>query len=262
MVVKRRRFIQAAAGAACAAAAQDAAGEGAEDGKARPDGRNDPGRTTKRGEDLLHVPWTRRLPVRYEADVAVIGGGIAGVSAACAAARSGAKTLLVERFAVAGGTLTSGGVANFCGDVTGQGEVFDRILADLAAWGAIDLPRTVFDHEILAVVLQEMLLRRGVKLLLHTRFVDVRERGGRISECVVSGKSGPEALRAKQFIDCAGACVPLPTRRISVRSADRSPISVGAGARACALPRPAPAPTVWAGTGTRPCNSSFSLRRL
>ena len=52
---------------------------------------------------------------------------------------------------------------------------------------------------------QELLLRRNVKLLLHTRFVDVRvSDGGRITECIICGKSGPEALRAKQFIDCTG----------------------------------------------------------
>ena len=156
------------------------------------------------GKALSEVTWSRRVPVRYEADVAVVGGGIAGVSAACAAARSGARVVLVERFAVTGGNMTTGGVANFCGDVRGQGEVFDEMLRDLTAWGAIRLPKTVFDHEILAIVLQEMLLRRKVRLLLHTRFVDVLVKGGRIGECIVCGKSGPEALRAKVFIDCTG----------------------------------------------------------
>ena len=47
-----------------------------------------------------HINWTRRLRVRYDADVAVIGGGIAGVGAACAAAKSGARVVLVERFAL------------------------------------------------------------------------------------------------------------------------------------------------------------------
>jgi len=144
--------------------------------------------------------------VRYEADVAVIGGGMAGVSAACAAAKSGAKVLLVERFAVTGGTLTTGGVANFCGQIRGQGEVFDQILTDLEAFNALGEgnSKSVFRYEILAIVLQELLLRRKVKLLLHTRFVDARGQRGRITECVVCGKSGLEAVRAKQFIDCTG----------------------------------------------------------
>lgn len=155
------------------------------------------------------VAWSRKIPVRYEADVAVIGGGIAGVSAACAAARSGAKVILVERFAITGGDLTVGGVANFCGETKGQGEVFDVILEDLDKFSAL-APYTgannrIVDQHILAIVLQEQLLRRKVKLLLHTRFVDVLLGDkGRIRECIVCGKSGPEALRAKMFIDCSG----------------------------------------------------------
>ena len=151
------------------------------------------------------IAWSRNVPVRYEADVAVVGGGIAGVSAACAAAKSGVKVVLVERFAVTGGMLTTGGVANFCGQMTGQGEVFDQIISDLQEWNAIGYGKpSCFHYEILAIILQEMLLRRKVKLLLHTRFVDVLVKDGRISECIVCGKSGPEALRARQFIDCTG----------------------------------------------------------
>jgi ribulose 1,5-bisphosphate synthetase/thiazole synthase len=154
--------------------------------------------TAKAGRE--EIAWTRNVPLRYEADVAVIGGGIAGVAAACAAAKSGRTAILVERFAVTGGNLTAG-----------EGEVFDEMVAALEQFGAVEpyQPYTqaehrVFDHHILAIVLQEVLWRR-VKLLLHTRFVDARVTGGgRITECIVCGKSGPEALRAKQFIDTTG----------------------------------------------------------
>ena len=152
------------------------------------------------------IAWMRKVPVRYTADVAVIGGGISGVSAACAAAQSGAKVILVERFAVTGGMLTTGGVANFCGQMSGQGEVFDLIVSDLKKWKAIGYGKdSCFHYEILAIILQELLLKRKVRLLLHTRFVDVRVGdNGRIQECMVCGKSGVEAIRAKQFIDCTG----------------------------------------------------------
>ena len=152
-----------------------------------------------------HVSWSRSVPVRYQADVAVIGGGIAGVSAACAAARSGAKVVLVERFAVTGGNLTTGGVANFCGQLTGQGEVFDEILADLQPFKAIedeDSPSSTTKSW--PSCSRSCCWQRGVKLLLHTRFVDASSADGRITECIVCGKSGPEALRARQFIDCTG----------------------------------------------------------
>ncbi len=157
------------------------------------------------------VTWSRSVPVRYEADVAVVGGGISGVCAAMAAARSGAKVILVEHFGVVGGNATIGGVASFCGETAGQGEAFDAIIAALEAWDAIvpyrPYPKAdnrVFNHAVLAVVLQELLLARGIKLLLHTRFVDVCRSGDRITECIISGPSGPEALRAKLYIDCTG----------------------------------------------------------
>ncbi|MBI4978755.1 MAG: FAD-dependent oxidoreductase [Spirochaetes bacterium] len=157
------------------------------------------------------VAWHREIPVRYECDVAVIGGGIAGTSAALAAARSGARVLIVEQFGVVGGNATVGGVAAFCGETGGQGEAFDAIVEALESFKAIEPYRPypeadnrIFDHEILAFVLQELLLRRGVHMLLHTQIADVRESGGRVTECILSGPSGPEAVRANQFIDCTG----------------------------------------------------------
>ena len=159
------------------------------------------------------MEWICRVPLRYEADVAIIGGGIAGVCAAIAATDMGVSTILVERFAVTGGVLTTGGVANFSGDTRGLGRVMDEILLKLAEFHAIgplrdsayNTKEQIFDHEILAVILQEMLLQHGVKALLHTRFVDTKaEETGTIRECLVCGQSGPELLRAKIFIDCTG----------------------------------------------------------
>ncbi len=186
--VKRRKFFKAAAvGAAGCMAAKEATSKGS---------TNAPADVADRPNSGPHVTWSRSVPLRYTADVAVIGGGIAGISAACAAARSGAKVVLVERFAVTGGDLTSGGVANFCGQITGQGEVFDEVLSELRAFNALDPDRPVFHYEILGLVLQEMLLKRGVKLLLHTRFVDAVVTDGRVTECILCGKSGPDALQA------------------------------------------------------------------
>jgi hypothetical protein len=89
--------------------------------------------------------------------------------------------------------------------------VFDAIVADLERFHAVAPYRApyptqetrVFEHHILAVVLQELLLGRGVKLLLHTQFVDAcTTDNGRITVCILCGKSGPEALQARQYIDC------------------------------------------------------------
>ncbi|MBF0245887.1 MAG: FAD-dependent oxidoreductase, partial [Planctomycetes bacterium] len=107
---------------------------------------------------------------------------------------------------------TTGGVANFSSDPRGLGEVFDEILANLKSYHALGPLRNsmhntveqVFDHEILALILQEMLLKRKVKMLLHTRFVDAVVRNGSIEQLIICGQSGPEALQAKVFIDCTG----------------------------------------------------------
>jgi len=152
------------------------------------------------------VSVKRDIPVRYDTDVVVIGGGIAGFSAACAAVNSGVRVLLIERFGTLGGMLTTGGVAHFCGQVEKQGEVFDEILKGLKKHNSLGEGerQTVFNYEILSFVLQEMLLQKKVKLLLHTRLVDVLVRGNSITECIISGKSGLEAIRGKVFIDCSG----------------------------------------------------------
>ena len=209
--MKRRQFLSAtAASVAGWLAAQHAQAKQPEN-DSPPTPANEQPTEAEQTESPREITWSRKVPVRYQADVAVIGGGIAGVCAAAAAARSGAKVILVERFAVTGGMLTSGGVSNFCDESQVRqplGEVFTEIVADLDAWGAIGHGKSsVFHYETMAVILQELLLRRGVKLLLHTRFVDARVDQGRITECIVCGASGPEALRAEQFIDCSGESV-------------------------------------------------------
>jgi len=153
-----------------------------------------------------NIAYKRNIPVRYDAEVVVIGGGISGVSAAASAALSGAKVLLIERFGNFGGMLTTGGVANFCGQIEAQGEVFDQIIMDLKKYNSLGegTRETVFNYEILSLVLQEILLERGVKILLHTRLVDVLVKGNDIKECIICGKSGLEAVRGKIFIDCSG----------------------------------------------------------
>src|SRR5919202_3753359 len=75
----------------------------------------------------------RQTPVIREADVVVLGGGPAGIAAAVAAARGGARTLLVERYGFLGGMGTSALVTNFCGlfaSVHGETQRVVRGIAD------------------------------------------------------------------------------------------------------------------------------------
>ncbi|NMC03651.1 MAG: FAD-dependent oxidoreductase [Candidatus Lokiarchaeota archaeon] len=165
------------------------------------------------------IAWSKQVPVRYAADVVVIGGGIAGVIAACAAASQRARVILVEHFGALGGQGTIGGVQGFCGETTGQGHFFDEIQSDLDKFGAIApyrLPRKgtfqgrQYDCDVLEIVLQELVLRHGVTLLLHARCVDVIKRGTEITHVLIHGKSGLEGIETRFVIDCTGeaeACV-------------------------------------------------------
>jgi hypothetical protein len=160
------------------------------------------------------------MKIITEYDVIVCGGGIAGVSAACSAARNGARTLLVERLEILGGLGTSGGVGNFCfGDDTlpyGQGKVFDDIYAGLKFYKAIGeengwhiknshpFYNHTFNHNVLSIVLQELAEYNGVDLLLATDVIGANVVNGTIKSVVLHNRSLSQKMTAKQFIDATG----------------------------------------------------------
>ena len=51
--------------------------------------------------------YTKQLPIIARPDVLVCGAGLAGIGAAVAAARSGARTMVIERMGFAGGFFTA-----------------------------------------------------------------------------------------------------------------------------------------------------------
>ena len=160
-----------------------------------------------------------------EYDVIVLGGGTAGAMAAIAAARGGARTLVVEQYGHLGGTAVYG--IPFLGILSGDGtrvnrgmvtELLDRLcregfcfgVADGAYWRTPEKPDsygfnlTPFDPEGLKYVLQEMVLEAGAEILYHTMLSSVRVRDGRVCAVEVCYGSGREWISAKQFIDCSG----------------------------------------------------------
>src|SRR5512132_1040650 len=88
----------------------------------------------------------RQLPLYGEYEVAILGGGPAGIAAAVAAARAGRRTLLIERYGFLGGMGTAAGVTNFCGlhaNVYGEivqvvHGVADDLLARMRALGGLN----------------------------------------------------------------------------------------------------------------------------
>ena len=158
-------------------------------------------------------------------DVIVAGGGTAGALAAIAAARQGAKTLVVERFGHLGGTAVYG--IPFLGLLSGSGqpvysglvtELLDRMeeagfafgIADGAHWRTPEKPDSYgfnlypFDPEGLKYILQEMLLEAGGEMLLHATVSDVTVADNKITAIRVATYTDICELSADIFLDCTG----------------------------------------------------------
>jgi len=151
-------------------------------------------------------------------DVVVIGGGVSGCMAAFAAARQGARALIVERYGFLGGALTNAGVGPMmtfhAGErqvVTGlPEELIDRLCEKGACIGHIEdttsytYTVTPFDAEALKLTLDEMALDYGVDVLFHATLSGVHRDGDRIRSVTVQTRGGALTLGGKIFIDATG----------------------------------------------------------
>ena len=173
----------------------------------------------------------RKTPVADRTQVLVAGGGIAGVSAALAAARTGAKTLLIERDWLLGGLATLGLITIFLPDCDGQGhQVVGGIGEELirlslrhgmekshlpypAPWVEPDgTPekrkdirwQTQYNPCLYALELEQLLLKAGVEIRYGTLISDVVMDGNRIQGVILQDKSGRSCVFADAVVDCTG----------------------------------------------------------
>ncbi|MBN2059045.1 MAG: FAD-dependent oxidoreductase [Deltaproteobacteria bacterium] len=182
----------------------------------------------------------RETRVCRTADVVVIGGGPGGIGAALAAARSGADTVLVERYGHLGGMGTGGlvtiipNLSDFSGKQQIAGitqEWIDRLNLREAAdypkkehWGSDDEKlvsyyqnrsffnireqRVIYsahiDAEISKCILQDMAEEAGVKTYLHAWGTEPVMDGNKVKGAIFESKSGRQAVLAKVVIDSTG----------------------------------------------------------
>jgi len=159
----------------------------------------------------------RTVPVLAETEVLVAGGGVSGVAAAVAAARAGARTVLVERQGFPGGVAAAGlmtSATNFTMTADGRQvvrgiaqEVLDRLAARggiTPHWRTPALPQLAFDQEAFRVTLIEMLHDAGVETLLETWVAGAIREGDALIAAIVESKGGRQALLARAFIDATG----------------------------------------------------------
>lgn len=183
-----------------------------------------------------------KVPVVAEADLVVVGGGPAGISAAVAGARNGLNVLLLERYAYLGG-LASGGMVLVLDDMSNGPEMTVRgICAELidrmttmglcvtppekdwisdtakfqqwARWGVYDFhshqkPQPIcyasaFDPDGFKRASNDMIAEAGVNLRLHSWFSRAIVEDGTIKGVICESKSGRQAVLGKTVIDATG----------------------------------------------------------
>lgn len=167
-------------------------------------------------------------PIVADVDVLVVGGGPAGIAAALASAKAGARTALVERYGFLGGNATAGLVGPFMTAYSGDSKqqlikgVFDELVTRMELIGGAIHPRNVeagtsyagffekghgqvtpFDPEGVKLVAAEMMEEAGVKLFLHSFFLEAMKGENGVEGALILNKSGTQAIRAKVTIDCS-----------------------------------------------------------
>jgi hypothetical protein len=146
-------------------------------------------------------------------DVIVVGGGPSGCTAAAAAAREGARTLLIEATGALGGSGTNALVPAWCPfsdkiHIVYRGlalRVFDQARRLMAHVGEDWVDWTPIDPERLKVVYDDLVTENGVSLLFQTMLAAVKtDSSSSITGIIIANKSGLSTLKARVYVDCTG----------------------------------------------------------
>lgn len=158
-----------------------------------------------------------------EYDVLVCGGGIAGISAALASARRGAKTCLLEKGYALGGLATLGLIVVYLPLCDGAGTqmtagIAEELLKLSIKFGPGSIPQCWRDNTTqkderylleynpasLIIAAEQLLVSEGVEILYDARISGVGADNNKIDYVVIETKTGKQNIYAKSFIDATG----------------------------------------------------------
>lgn len=149
-------------------------------------------------------------PRSQSVDVLVIGGGPAGIGAAVAAARQGARTLLVESQGRLGGAATSSLVCGIIRTTGWDTGIFHEFLQELEALdcvrhepGGIHYIYNVVP-DVYAILAANKVMEAGAEILFRTRVGDLLHDGDTVTGATLLNRSGRTQIRAAVTIDCTG----------------------------------------------------------
>ena len=151
----------------------------------------------------------KRIPVKYDTELIIAGGGPAGIAAGITAARKGINVIILEGEWALGGAGTVGMVPAFMqfGDgvnllSAGIGfEIYERLKE---AGGTGQYLKMGINTEVLKRVYEEMTLKAGASFVYGSKIIGVKREHNNITHIIVASKSGIYAAKAKVFIDCTG----------------------------------------------------------
>ncbi len=152
---------------------------------------------------------------KISCDVAVIGAGPGGVTAALSAARQGAKVIMAERNGHLGGNLVMGLPLLGYLDQNGRriiGGIAQEFVDDLIksghCFGHSRCPMhnsiTILHPEMLKLLLFQKCREAGIRLLLHSELTDAFVTEGRLTGVALTGKGARTVIEAKVFVDATG----------------------------------------------------------
>ena len=175
---------------------------------------------------MRYLKRTDEIKVCGAYDVVVIGGGVAGVAAAIASARRGARTLLIEKSVMLGGLATLGYITIYLPLCDGCGRRLIGGISEELLWLSIrnsydNLPskwrsrpayaeseggryRTSFNGHAFAMQLDQTVLDSGAEILFDTLFTGAETENGRITHVILENKDGRTAYAAQTVIDATG----------------------------------------------------------